>query len=267
MNDAVFSPGSCWKCDQCAVNHRSICRAASEEAVHELGRLSHIRHFEKGQVIIAQGDEANLVGNVVSGIVKLTNMSMAGQQNIVGLLFPSDFFGRAYAETARFSYEAATDVTLCCMSRHAFESFLARHSDIEHEMLLTTLDELDSTREWAAMTSSHTTMQRVATFFFILSRRSDHNFCDAQMRGKMTNPVISLPIGRRDIAAYLGTTPETLSRNIQTLVRKHVIRPIDTNHFELTNSNGLVEHTGESREDLDTMSGVDGQNEAVTDRA
>jgi len=235
--------------------------------VHELGRLSHIRHFEKGQVIIAQGDEANLVGNVVSGIVKLTNMSMAGQQNIVGLLFPSDFFGRAYAETARFSYEAATDVTLCCMSRHAFESFLARHSDIEHEMLLTTLDELDSTREWAAMTSSHTTMQRVATFFFILSRRSDHNFCDAQMRGKMTNPVISLPIGRRDIAAYLGTTPETLSRNIQTLVRKHVIRPIDTNHFELTNSNGLVEHTGESREDLDTMSGVDGQNEAVTDRA
>lgn len=235
--------------------------------MHELGRLSHIRHFEKGQVIIAQGDEANLVGNVVSGIVKLTNMSMAGQQNIVGLLFPSDFFGRAYAETARFSYEAATDVTLCCMSRHAFESFLARHSDIEHEMLLTTLDELDSTREWAAMTSSHTTMQRVATFFFILSRRSDHNFCDAQMRGKMTNPVISLPIGRRDIAAYLGTTPETLSRNIQTLVRKHVIRPIDTNHFELTNSNGLVEHTGESREDLDTMSGVDGQNEAVTDRA
>ena len=235
--------------------------------MHELGRLSHIRHFEKGQVIIAQGDEADLVGNVVSGIVKLTNMSMGGHQNIVGLLFPSDFFGRAYADSARFSYEAATDVTLCCMGRHAFEGFLARHPDIEHEMLLTTLDELDATREWAAMTSSHTTMQRVATFFFILSRRSDHTYCDAQKRGKMTNPVISLPIGRRDIAAYLGTTPETLSRNIQTLVRKHVIRPIDTNHFELINSNGLVENTGETREDLDAMSGVDRQNETVTDQA
>ena len=244
-----------------------MCRVASPEALHELGRLSHLRHFEKGQVVIAQGDEANLVGNVVSGIVKLTNMSMAGQQNIVGLLFPSDFFGRAYAETARFSYEAATDVTLCCVSRHAFEGFLSRHPDMEHEMLLSTLDELDATREWAAMTSSHTTMQRVATFFFILSRRSDHNFCDAQQRQKLSNRVISLPIGRRDIAAYLGTTPETLSRNIQTLVRKHIIRPIDTNHFELTDSAGLVEHTGETREDLDSMSGVADQTEAVADRA
>ncbi|WP_370319200.1 Crp/Fnr family transcriptional regulator [Oricola sp.] len=267
MNDAVFSPGSCWKCDQCAINHRSICRGASEEALRELGRLSHLRRFEKGQVIIAQGDEADLVGNVISGIVKLTNMSMGGHQNIVGLLFPSDFFGRAYADLARFSYEAATDVTLCCMSRHAFENFLGRHPDMEHEILLSTLDELDATREWAAMNSSHTTMQRVATFFFILSRRSDHVFCDAQKRHRMTNPVIALPIGRRDIAAYLGTTPETLSRNIQTLVRKHVIRPIDTNHFELTDTKGLIEHSGETREDLVSMSRADRPNEGFTDQA
>lgn len=258
MNEVVFSPGNCWKCDQCAVNHRSICRAASNEAIHELGRLSHLREFEKGQVIVAQGDDASIVGNVVSGIVKLTNMSMSGQQNIVGLLFPSDFFGRAYADTARFSYEAATDVTLCCISRLAFESFLTRHSEVEHELLLNTLDELDAAREWAAMTSCHTTMQRVATFLFILSKRSDSLFCDSKTQAKVVHPVISLPIGRRDIAAYLGTTPETLSRNIQTLVRKRIIRMIDTNHFELVDLASLVEHTGETREDLEAMTGADG---------
>jgi CRP/FNR family transcriptional regulator len=257
MNEMVFSPGSCWKCETCVINNRSICRAASKDAVHELCRLSHLRQFEKGQVIVAQGDEAGIVGNVVTGIVKLTNMSMSGQQQIVGLLFPSDFFGRAFSDVARFSFEAATDVTICCIERHAFEKFLERHPEVEHELLLTVLDELDATREWAAMTSCHTTMERVAAFLFILSKRSGNRYCDSEDRTERT--VIELPIGRRDIAAYLGTTPETLSRNLQTLVRKKIIAPIDTNHFELVDVAALVDQTGESREDLEAMSGAAGR--------
>ena len=254
MNETLMKLGSCGKCEQCPVHHRSICRAASAEAMQDLSRLSHTRNFEKGTVIVAQGDEADIVGNVVSGVVKLTNMSMSGQQNIVGLLFPSDFFGRAYAETSRFSYEAATDVTLCSLGRQAFEGFIARHPEVEHALLLSTLDELDAAREWAAMTSCHTTMQRVATFLFILSQRSDNRFCHSG--DKIPHVIIALPIGRRDIAAYLGTTPETLSRNLQTLVRKEILRPIDTNHFELVNASELVELTGEMREDLESMYGT-----------
>jgi CRP/FNR family transcriptional regulator len=254
MNEIVFSPGSCWKCENCAINNRSICRAASEDALQELGRMSHVREFKKDQVIIAQGDEAMMVGNVVSGIVKLTNMSMSGQQQIVGLLFPSDFFGRAYADYARFSYEAATDVTLCCIDRHGFERFLERYPEIEHELLLSVLDELDAAREWAATTSCHTTMQRVAAFLYILSRRSTGRYCTETSQSGC--PIIALPIGRRDIAAYLGTTPETLSRNIQTLVRKKVIRPLDNSHFELLDMKSLVNHSGESREDLEALSGA-----------
>lgn len=253
MNEIVLSPASCWKCESCAINNRSICRAASEEAVGELCRMSNIRRFGKGQVIVAQGDEATLVGNVVSGIVKLTNISLSGQQQIVGLLFSSDFFGRAFSECSRFSYEAATDVTLCCLDRHAFERFLGRYPEIEHELLISVLDELDATREWATLTSCHTTMERVATFLFVLSKRSAGNSCGDCRPGR---PVISLPIGRRDIAAYLGTTPETLSRNIQTLVRKKVIRPLDTNNFELLDMAGLVEHSGESRAELEALTGI-----------
>ncbi|MFZ2100661.1 MAG: Crp/Fnr family transcriptional regulator [Oricola sp.] len=222
--------------------------------MRELGRLSHVRHFEKGQVIVSQGEEARIVGNVVGGIVKLTNMSMSGQQQIVGLLFPSDFFGRAFADHSRFSYEAATDVSLCCIDRHTFEHFIVRFPEVEHALLLTILDELDATREWAAMMSCHTTMQRVAAFFFILSRRSDARFCEEGKTPRKT--IIALPIGRRDIAAYLGTTPETLSRNIQTLVRKKMIRSLDTNHFELLDMGELVRHTGESRDDLEALSGA-----------
>jgi CRP/FNR family transcriptional regulator, anaerobic regulatory protein len=258
MNEISISKSTCAKCEKCLVNNRAICRAAVGDAIDELNRISHIRKFRKGQVIIAQGDDSSFVGNVVDGIVKLTAMSASGHQQIVGLLYPSDFFGRAFKAASRFSYEGATDVTLCCFDRRQFEGFLARHPDIEHELLLTALDELDASREWVAMVSGHTTMQRVAAFLFILARRSVGRFCHTGDNPE--KPVISLPIGRRDIAAFLGTTPETLSRNIQTLVRDDVISPLDVNHFTLLDGAELVSRTGESREDLEAMAGAVGAN-------
>ncbi|WP_328600457.1 cyclic nucleotide-binding domain-containing protein [Mesorhizobium xinjiangense] len=47
-----------------------------------------------------------------------------GRQLIVGILMPSDMFGRVFSSTSNVSIEAATDVTLCCYSRAGFESLL-----------------------------------------------------------------------------------------------------------------------------------------------
>lgn len=254
MHQQVFRPADCWKCTQGDIYNRSICRAAGENALRELDRMTRTRDYAKGQVIITEGDQSSFVGNVVSGVVKLTNTSSSGGQQIVGLLYPSDFFGRAYSDEVAFSYEAATDVTLCIVDRHAFEAFLERYPEIKHELLVTTLDELDAVREWSALMASHTTMERLCSFLYILARRSGGQHC--LHRDTVDHPVINLPIGRRDIAAYIGTTAETLSRNIRNLVRSGVLRPVDNSNFELLDGKGLVERAGESSEDLDELTGL-----------
>ncbi len=251
MNVVPTAYSRCSKCESCSIAHRAICRAAGPDALADLNRISHIREFARGNVIQAQGEEAEIVGNVVSGVLKLATSSIEGHQHIAGLLFPSDFFGRIFSEAARFSYEAATDVSLCCMKRQAFERFLADHPQVEHELLVAKLDELDSVREWVSIVSGHTTMQRVATFLYILSKRSRNRECG---RNAPERPIIAIPISRRDIAAYLGTTPETLSRNIQAMSRRKVFRIIDAKHFELLNEGELVRLAGEAEEDLESMS-------------
>jgi CRP/FNR family transcriptional regulator, anaerobic regulatory protein len=250
MNTITKAFVRCDKCEGCTMSHRAICRGAGPEALAELNRISHIREFAQGQSIQAQGEETTVVGNVIDGVVKLTTSSMDGHQHIVGLLFPSDFFGRVYVGTSRFSYEAATDVTLCCMNRKVFERFLSDHPEVEHELLVAKLDELDSVREWTSIVSGHTTMQRVATFLYILSKRSRNRECG---RNALEHPIISIPISRRDIAAYLGTTPETLSRNIQAMSRRKVFRIIDAKHFELLNEAELIGYAGEAEEDLEEI--------------
>ena len=241
------------KCDDCAVHHRALCRNANQTAIAELNRISHMRSFVRGQNIQGQGEEALIVGNVVSGVVRLSSASIDGSQHIVGLLFPSDFFGRVYSESSRFSYEAATDVTVCCMQRTAFERFLADHPEVEHELLIAKLDELDAVREWNSIISGHTTTQRVATFLYVLAKRTRNQGCGNE---RPSGQIIHIPISRRDIAAYLGTTPETLSRNIQAMARRKVFRIVDAKHFELLDESALVHHAGEAREDLENMVSV-----------
>lgn len=237
----------CAKCEGCSIHHRAICRGAGPDSIVELNRISHVQHFKRGEVIQVQGAEASVVGNVISGVIKIVVASAEGNQHIVGLLFPSDFFGRVFLDVSRFSFEAATDVTLCCISRTAFERFLADHRQVEHELLLSTLNELDVMREWSFIVSAHTTMQRVASFLYILTKRSRNIGCEYNSVGSL---IVTIPISRRDMAAYLGTTPETLSRNIQSLAKTKVIRILDARRLELLNEAELLALAGETEEDL-----------------
>lgn len=250
MSNAADPACLCGKCTSCVIFNRSVCHVASPEAMAQLNRISHVRKFVRGTVIQGQGEASDIVGNIIEGVIKLSSASANGDDHIVGLLFPSDFFGRLFAEESRFAYEAVTDVTLCAMNKSGFERFLIDHPEVEHEMLKAKLDELDAVREWAAITNGHTTMQRVATLLFVFSRRSRNQ--DREHRN-LSSPVVHVPLSRRDIADYLGTTPETLSRNIQTLARAKVIRIINAKHFELLNASELVRHSGESREDLEKI--------------
>lgn len=250
MSNAADIACLCGKCTSCVIHNRSVCHAASPEALAQLNRISHIRKYPRGTVIQGQGEVSDVVGNIIEGVVKLSSASASGDDHIVGLLFPSDFFGRLFAEESQFAYEAVTDVTLCAMNKSGFERFLIDHPEVEHEMLKAKLDELDAVREWSAITNGHTTMQRVATLLFVFSLRSKNQHRE---HGNPSNPVVHVPLSRRDIADYLGTTPETLSRNIQTLAREKVIRIINAKHFELLNTSELVRHSGESREDLERI--------------
>ncbi|MBC7280622.1 Crp/Fnr family transcriptional regulator [Hoeflea sp.] len=250
MNIAAESSCPCGKCGNCIIYNRSLCSIGSAEDLAHLNRISHQRTYPSGSVIQAQGEHCDIVGNVVDGVVKLSVASVNGNDHIVGLLFPSDFFGRLFAEESRFSYEAATDVTLCVMSKPQFERFLIERPAIEHEMFKAKLDELDAVREWAAITNGHSTMQRLATLLYVFSKRT----VNQQYKGSARDShIVHIPLSRRDIADYLGTTPETLSRNIQTLARAKVIRNINAKHFELLNAAELIRHSGETRADLDRI--------------
>ena len=230
-------------CKTCAIRHRGLCSAANPEALAELGRIANTHHYTIGQTIISEGVAVDFVANVVSGIVKLTKTMPDGRQQIVGLLFPSDFVGRVFAKSWEFSAEAASDVELCRLNRKAFEAIADRHPDLKQRLLASTLDELDAAREWMLLLGCKSADEKVASFLMLLVRRSIDMRCGPE--AQPVDPIFELPVNRADIAGYLGMTVETVSRQISRLKAEGIIELIDLHHYTVPDLNRLADLAGQ----------------------
>ncbi len=230
-------------CQNCVIRHRGLCSVASPEALEELGRIANSHHYVTGQTIILEAASADFVANIVSGIVKLTKTMPDGRQQIVGLLFPSDFVGRAFAKSWAFSAEAASDVELCCLNRKAFEAIIDRHPDLKQQLLVATLDELDAAREWMLLLGCKSAEEKVASFLMLLVRRSFNMGCGQKTHP--AEPVFELPVNRADIAGYLGMTVETVSRQISRMKADGIIKLIDIRHYTVPDLNRLAALAGQ----------------------
>jgi len=212
----------------------SFAAMAGDAAAAELMQRSFIRRFDAGQAILYEGDPADIVGVVVSGVLKVTRNLPDDRQQIVSLLFSGSFFGRAYETIAHFSVETASPAEVRCIKRSDFEAVLERHPDFQQHMLSIALDELEAARDWMVLLGCQETLERVARFFALLQQRGE---------GDSRNTV-TFPIGRRDIAGFLGTTVETLSRQVQHLARQGVIEILDGKSFRILDGDRLHSLSG-----------------------
>lgn len=203
------------------------------DAAEALMAHSFLRHCAPGQAVLVEGEPAEFVGLVISGVLKVCRSLADDRQQIVGLLFAGSFFGRAFETVAHFSVEAASEAEIRCIRRRDFEVLLERHPDLQQHMLSIVLDELQAARDWMVLLGCQETLERVACFFALLLQR-----------GEGGSDRVTFPIGRRDIAGYLGTTVETLSRQVQLLSREGIIEILDGKSFRILDPVRLISLSG-----------------------
>jgi CRP/FNR family transcriptional regulator len=219
--------------------HRFFDHCTGDAALRdELVRIAHVRGFSAGETIVGEGEESGLVGTVISGVLRVQKTMPDGRQQIVGLLFAPNLFGRVFSRVSPVAIEAATDCRLCCFSRVAFESFLARHPAVEHDVMLAVLDELDAAQEWMLLLGCQAVQEKVASFLLMVLRQADAGGPRRRQR------MVIVPVSRHDMAVYLGTTAETISRTIQDFARRGVLRIINPQRFEVLDETRLARLSG-----------------------
>ncbi len=200
-------------CDRCDVRTRAICADLSDDDRIALSRIGRRVTLHAGQTVMWEGDDSTVVANVIEGTLKLATSTGDGREQIVGVVYASDFIGRPFGARTPHSVTALTDARLCLFPRGAFDGFARDHGALQHRLLQRTLDDLDRTRDWMLLLGRKAAREKVATFLLDMGRRLRPD----------RDGVIDLPLSRQQIADILGITIETVSRQFSELKRQGVI--------------------------------------------
>jgi CRP/FNR family transcriptional regulator len=207
-------------CTQCIVRNRAICAGLETDELELLGRLGRRQKVFKGQTIFWEGDDVVVVANVIEGVLKVSMSLADGREQIVGIVFSSDFIGRPFGHHSPYSVTALTDTELCIFSRSTFDSFAQQHPELEHKLLRRTLDELDRAHAWMLLLGKKTATERIATLLLEMSVRLGETGCSVD-EGVLD--AFELPLDRQQIGDVLGLTIETVSRQFSKLKADGVI--------------------------------------------
>jgi len=161
--------------------------------------------FRRNQVIACEGDTADYVFLVVSGVVRSCRTFLNGERAVVAFYLPGDLFGWD-DETCPFSIEAASDAMVTLIKRRGLATLAESNAPLASFLRSVVLNELQRTQEHAA-TINMSAKNRLLAFLRDWLRRSG------------TSGSVRLQMGYQDIADHLGIKIETLSRTITELER------------------------------------------------
>lgn len=204
------------RCLDCLVRDTALCAAMRDDELEALSAFGRRRVVPRGQVVRWSGDPSTLCANVVSGALKVTAATGDGREQIVGLLFPGDFVGQPFEEAEPLTVTTLAETDLCSFPRPSFERVLDAHPRVERLLLQRTLASLNDARQRMLSLGRRSAQERVAGFLLDVAARTlpaDVGDC----------ATIDIPIGRGEMADYLGLTIETVSRQLKRLKAQRLI--------------------------------------------
>ncbi len=208
----IAGSGGCGYCD---LNERAFCAGLGPQQSSDLQAIrGHVR-LDSHTTLFREGDPALNVYSLVAGCVKLSKLLGDGRRQVVGFLFPGDFFGFAPREAYPVTAETITPVGMCRFSRGRLLRLRDRMPDLEHRLMERMVFELTAAQEQMLLLGRMTAREKLAHFLIMLSRR-------AVERDEPASPV-AVPMGRLDVADYLGLTIETVSRTLTAMKKDSLI--------------------------------------------
>ena len=220
------------RCSLCKIRSYSFCRCLKDGQLKIFSEISSERtHTNRENIFLQQEISTNLY-NITEGNVKIYHLLSDGRVQIIGFLYPGDFFGSYRLGKYNYSAEAIGDIKLCVFKQEILDKYLEKNTNIVKELLHMISYELTLAQDRIGVLGKMNANERMAKFILNISNQR------ARI-GWQDNP-ISLPMTRQDIADYLGLTLETVSREITKLKTSNIIKVISAKKLFISNKNELA---------------------------
>ncbi|MDT6952845.1 Crp/Fnr family transcriptional regulator [Companilactobacillus alimentarius] len=207
-----------------------IFKTLSQKDIETVATLVTHHHYKNGEYIFSAGDVADSLVIVAHGQAKVFQMSASGKEQMLRVLQTGDFDGEAAlfsdAEHSNFS-QALMDTDVCQISRTDFQKLMQESPALAVNMVNALGRRIVQLEQQTAEVTTSSVESRLANYLLETSAGLDEE-------------VFTLPLKKKDIATYLGTTPETISRKLTLLVKQGMIEKISNNKFKILDEDRLM---------------------------
>jgi len=185
---------------------------AINDQFHEYG-------YQPGDTIYYSGDRSVNLYVVAAGKVKLLRHTLSGQDVLLNILVPGEFFGSLTMlgdGVLPDSAQAQTAACILAITTERFRALLRQYASIAVAVLDITAIRLQEAQETVRQLSAHPVEQRLAATLLKLAE-------------KLGEPnelglLIQMPLSRDDLAQMTGSTTETVSRIMSQFQKEGLIQ-------------------------------------------
>jgi CRP/FNR family nitrogen fixation transcriptional regulator len=174
-----------------------------------VGRLGVAMHFSRDEEIHGQDEPVARLFRVVKGVVRTSRVTIDGRRQIGEFYYAGDVFGLEPGPLHRFAAEALSDCEIAVVKRSVVLQAVGEAA-FNAAILDATRRELDKAQAHLLVLGRKSAVQRVASFLM-------------GQAGRRAAGAVDLPMGRQDMADYLGLTIETVSRTLTQLQGDRVV--------------------------------------------
>ena len=201
-----------------------------------MARKGRHRTLARGETLFTAGETQATCATLVRGALKVAALDADGTEHILALVHPAGFVGELFTAYSGHDVVALGEAEVCLFRADTIEEATEDHPELARALLRRAQEDLYASRELLALNARKSARAKVAGLLMALARSASGSPCHPASR-------FDLPLKRSDIAAMLGLTIETVSRQIGALEKDGLIVRHGRSGIELVDPAGLVTAT------------------------
>ena len=191
------------------------------------------KKLKRNDFLYQAGDLDDSLYIVHQGQIRITHLAESGKEQLIRLLNPGEFTGEwtifSDADYHEHYAQATRNTSVCTIRREDLEELLNQYPKILMEILKIMANRLQKSQKQTASIATEEVTNRIIYYLEDLAQLNEED-----------ETTIELPMSRKDLASYLGTTPETISRRFKELEKDGLINQLPKNSIHIPSVEELL---------------------------
>lgn len=190
-----------------------IFKELADEQLDTIETIVQHHHFPAGSTIFSADDPLDSLMILANGQVKVYQLAANGREQLLYLLQTGDIDGEAalFENQRRTSFgEALVPTYICSIRRADFQALMQQYPSISINVLNVFGRRLTQLERQTTSTATESVEARLANYL-------------TETAAALKTDAFKLPLKKKDLATFLGTTPESISRKLALFERQGLI--------------------------------------------